>query len=77
MARGPSLTELEHEARHTATRVALYRQRLYAGHGTPRRLAELEREADGAAQRLALATHGAPGAPPPVEGGGTPPASAG
>ena len=51
MARAPSLAELEHEARHTATRVALYRQKLYAGRGDTRRLAELEREAAGAAQR--------------------------
>jgi hypothetical protein len=67
MAREPSLTELEHEARHTASRVALYRQRLYAGHGTTRRLAELEREADGAAGRLAAASAGA-GTPPPGDG---------
>jgi hypothetical protein len=68
MAREPSLTELEHEARHTASRVALYRQRLYAGHGTTRRLAELEREAAGAAGRLAAAA-GA-GTPPPGNGDG-------
>lgn len=41
------------EARYAAERVALYQQRLYAGHGDLRRLAELERVAAGAAQRLA------------------------
>jgi maleate cis-trans isomerase len=55
MGREPTRAELEHEARHTATRVELYQQRLYAGHGTPQRLAELQREAAGAAQRLATA----------------------
>jgi hypothetical protein len=64
MPREPSLVELEYEARHTASRVALYQQKLYSGHGSTRRLAELEREADGAAQRLAAARAAA--APPAV-----------
>ena len=49
------LAELAAEAKHTAGRVALYQQKLYAGRGDPRRLAELQREAAGAADRLALA----------------------
>jgi hypothetical protein len=48
----PSLTELRAEARHAAERVALQRQKLYAGRGDARRLAELERMERGAAQRL-------------------------
>jgi hypothetical protein len=47
-----SLSELEAEARFATDRVALYRQRLYAGRGDDRRLAELERMADGATDRL-------------------------
>lgn len=46
-------THLAAEARYAADRVALYRQRLYAGSGELRRLAELERVASGAAERLA------------------------
>ncbi len=53
--REPSILELSAEARHTADRVALYQQKLYAGRGDERRLAELQREAAGAAERLALA----------------------
>ncbi|MBI5106949.1 MAG: hypothetical protein HZB46_18540 [Solirubrobacterales bacterium] len=41
------------EARYAGNRVALYRQRMYAGGGDLRRLAELERVASGAAERLA------------------------
>ena len=41
------------EARYASDRVALYRQRLYAGSGEVRRLDELERIASGAAERLA------------------------
>ena len=41
------------ETRYAADRVALYRQRLYAGTGERQRLAELERAASGAAERLA------------------------
>jgi hypothetical protein len=47
--------ELAAEAGHAASRVALYEQKLYAGRGEARRLAELQREAAGAAERLALA----------------------
>ncbi len=53
--REPSVVELSAEVRHTADRVALYQQKLYAGRGDARRLAELQREAAGAAERLALA----------------------
>ncbi len=53
--REPSMVELSAEASHTASRVALYQQKLYAGRGDERRLAELQREATGAAERLALA----------------------
>ncbi|HWI72166.1 MAG TPA: hypothetical protein VNT55_09435 [Baekduia sp.] len=53
--RDPSMAELTAEAQHTASRVALYEQKLYAGRGDERRLAELRREAAGAAERLALA----------------------
>ena len=49
------MVELSAEASHTASRVALYQQKLYAGRGEARRLAELQREAAGAAERLALA----------------------
>jgi hypothetical protein len=49
------MVELSAEVRHTADRVALYQQKLYAGRGDARRLAELQREAAGAAERLALA----------------------
>jgi hypothetical protein len=45
--------QLAAEARYAADRVALYQQRLYAGTGELRRLAELERVAAGAAERLA------------------------
>jgi hypothetical protein len=53
--REPGILELTAEASHTADRVALYEQKLYAGRGDERRLAELQREAAGAADRLALA----------------------
>jgi hypothetical protein len=48
----PSLDELRALARHADQRLALYRRRVYLGRGEPRRLAELERIAEGAAQRL-------------------------
>jgi hypothetical protein len=60
MAREPLLAELEAEARHATTRVALYQQRLYAGKGDLRRLAELKRVAEGAAARLAAASAARP-----------------
>jgi hypothetical protein len=50
-ARKPSLAELRAVAEHAALRVALYRRRTYL-RGEPRRLAELERIAKGAADRL-------------------------
>lgn len=53
--REPNIVELTAEARHTADRVALYERKLYAGRGEARRLVELQREAAGAAERLALA----------------------
>jgi hypothetical protein len=58
VGREPSLAELDNDARYTAGRVALYRRKVYAGLGQPRRLAELERVAAGAAARLrARTTH--------------------
>jgi hypothetical protein len=53
--REPGMSQLAEEARHSADRVALYQQKLYAGRGNAGRLAELQREAAGAAERLALA----------------------
>lgn len=50
--REPSVAELQAEADHARDRVALYRRKLYAGRGDMRRMAELEREAAGAAGRL-------------------------
>jgi hypothetical protein len=41
-----------HAAEHAALRVALYRRRTYLGRGEPQRLAELERIAKSAADRL-------------------------
>lgn len=52
MPREPSLAELEAEAVHATERLALYRRRMYLGRGDARRLAELERVAQGAAERL-------------------------
>jgi hypothetical protein len=51
-ARDPSLAELRAAAEHAALRVALCRRRTYLGRGEPQRLAELERIAKGAADRL-------------------------
>lgn len=47
-----SLAELRAEAQHASDRVALQRQKLYSGRGDARRLAELERAQQGAADRL-------------------------
>lgn len=47
-----NIAQLVAEARYAAERLALYRQRLYGGSGEPRRLAELERIAEGAEARL-------------------------
>ncbi|HEX8207045.1 MAG TPA: hypothetical protein VF587_13375 [Solirubrobacteraceae bacterium] len=54
--REPSADELRALADHAAQRVALYRRKMYVGGGTATRLAELEREAHGASDRLARAT---------------------
>jgi hypothetical protein len=51
----PSVRDLRAEAAHARDRLALYRRRMYLGRGEPLRLAELERIADGAAERLARA----------------------
>jgi hypothetical protein len=51
-ARKPSLAELQVVAEHAALRVAIYRRRTCLGRGEPRRLAEFERIAEGAADRL-------------------------
>jgi hypothetical protein len=48
----PSVEELRALADHAEQRLALYRRRTYVGRGDPQRLAELERIADGAAQRV-------------------------
>jgi hypothetical protein len=58
---GPSLDELRAEAGHAAQRLALYRRKVLLGRGDQRRLAELERVADGAAQRLRRAEDAARG----------------
>lgn len=60
MSPEPTLADLTAEADYAAQRLALYRQRVYAGKGTEKRLAELERIADGAARRLAAHTASAP-----------------
>ena len=52
MSREPTLAELQALADHAAQRLALYRRRMYLGRGDARRLAELERIATGAANRL-------------------------
>jgi hypothetical protein len=48
----PSVIELRAFSEHAKLRVALYRRRTYVGRGDPARLAELERIAQGAADRL-------------------------
>jgi hypothetical protein len=50
--RQPSVAELRALAEHASQRLALYRRKMYLGRGEPRRLAELERIAKGAADRL-------------------------
>jgi hypothetical protein len=49
-----TLAQLVAESRYADDRVALYRQRMYRGDGESRRLAELERIAAGARNRLDL-----------------------
>ena len=51
-----SVTELRALADHADQRLALYRRRMYLGRGDPRRLAELQRVAEGAHDRLARAS---------------------
>jgi hypothetical protein len=53
MASSRKSDDLAAEARRAANRVALYQQRVYAGRADGRRLAELQREAAGAAERAA------------------------
>ena len=48
----PSIADLRAEAAHASQRLALYRRRILLGRGDPVRLAELQRVADGADQRL-------------------------
>lgn len=64
MADGRSAGDLAAEARHAAHRLALYQQRVYAGRADGRRLGELQRAAEGAAERAAHAARaeGGPGA---------------
>ena len=50
--RPPSRRELEAVAVHAKQRAALYHRKVLLGRGEPRRLAELERVAAGAADRL-------------------------
>jgi hypothetical protein len=50
--REPSIEELRDEARYAQDRLALYRRKVLLGRGEARRLAELERVAAGAADRL-------------------------
>lgn len=52
MSREPNLAELQALADHASQRLALYRRKMYLGRGDARRLAELERIAAGAANRL-------------------------
>jgi hypothetical protein len=48
----PSVAELRALAEHATQRLALQRRRVYVGRGDPSELAELERIAQGAADRL-------------------------
>ena len=48
----PSLAELRAQADHATQRVALERRRIYLGRGDAQHLAELERIAAGATDRL-------------------------
>ena len=52
MTRAAALAQLQAEARYAAERVALYRRRVLMGRGDARPLAEREREAAGAAERV-------------------------
>lgn len=52
MISAAALAALKAEARYAAERLALYRRRMLMGKGDPRVLAERERAAAGAAERL-------------------------
>ncbi|MDP9347443.1 MAG: hypothetical protein M3P44_17350 [Actinomycetota bacterium] len=52
MNRAAALAQLRAEAAYAAERLALYRRRMLMGRGDPRVLAERERAAAGAADRL-------------------------
>jgi len=52
MTAEPSLAELKALSEHASQRLALYRRAVYVGRGELARLAELERVAEGAANRL-------------------------
>jgi hypothetical protein len=60
----PSLAELRALAAHASRRVALERRRVYLGRGDAQRLAELERIASGAGDRLRRAERAAAGQRP-------------
>ena len=55
-----STAELKALADYATQRLALYRRRIYLGRGEPRRLAELERIAKGASDRLTRARSRSP-----------------
>ena len=52
MSREASVAELRAQSEHAALRLALYRRRVYVGRADGARLAEYERIARGAAERL-------------------------
>ena len=52
MSRDPSVADLRAESEHATLRLALYRRRMYVGRADGARLAEYERIAKGAADRL-------------------------
>jgi hypothetical protein len=58
-SREPSLNELRAQKEHATQRVALERRRTYLGRGDPQHLAELERIAAGATDRLRRAERAA------------------
>jgi hypothetical protein len=52
MSGEPALADLRAQAEHAKMRLALYRRRVYVGHADSSRIAEYERIAHGAAERL-------------------------
>jgi uncharacterized protein involved in exopolysaccharide biosynthesis len=52
MSGEPNIADLRAESEHATMRLALYRRRMYVGRADGARLAELERRATGAADRL-------------------------